>query len=208
MDFLTNLWLPILLSGVAVWFASALAWMAIGHHKRDRDPIPGGESGEREFMDVLRRMNLSAGTYGFPDFCRHDALPRAERMQAMKALYDTRPMGILRVWGEMNMGVNMLLTFAFYLVTSAVIASLAWAALAPLGPGAGSGAMLAAGGAEPSFGRVFQITATAGVLAYCFASFPNDLWFQNKRRAMVMNWIDGAVFGLITGAIFAWLWPR
>ena len=42
MDFLSPLWLPILLSGVGVWIASAIAWMAIGHHKKDRDAIPGG----------------------------------------------------------------------------------------------------------------------------------------------------------------------
>ena len=190
MDFLTHLWLPILVSGASVWIASALAWMAIGHHKKDRDPIPGGR--EQEFMDAITKLNIGPGNYGFPDFCQHDHLPRKERMEALNALYDKRPYGILRVWGEMNMGVNMLLTFLFYLFSSTVIAYLGWAAL-------GTGA---------SFAKVMQISGTAGVLAYCFASFPNDVWFQTKRRAIAMNWIDGIVFGLITGAIFAWLWPR
>lgn len=190
MDFLTRLWLPILLSGGCVWIASFLAWMVIGHHKKDRDAIPGGQ--EKEFMETVRRMNIAPGNYAFPDFCQHDHLPRKERMEAMKALYDVRPMGLLRVWGEVNMGVNMLLTFLFYLVTSTVIAYLAWAALP-----------------HPStFAKVFQITGTAGILAYCFASFPGDLWFQLKRRAMLMNVLDGIAFGLITGAIFAWMWPK
>lgn len=209
MDFLTHLWLPILLSGVGVWIASFIAWMAIGHHKKDRDAIPGGR--EQEFMDTLTRMGIGPGNYGFPDFCQHDALPRKERMEKMKALYDRRPMGVLRVWGEMNMGVNMAVTFMFYLFTSAVIGYLGWAAL-PHGsptatlPGVGTVTATALGGV--SFGKVFQVCGTAGILAYCFASVPNDIWFQLKRRAMVMNWIDGIVFGLLTGAIFAWLWPR
>jgi hypothetical protein len=205
MDFLTHLWLPILLSGLGVWFASALAWMAIGHHKKDRDAI----AGEQEFMDTIARMNIRPGNYGFPDFCQHDNLPRKERMEALKVLYDKHPQGLLRVWAPVNMGVNMLFTFLFYLVTSTVIAYLGWAAL-PHGspslglPGGGSGATT--GG--PTFWKVFQVLGTAGILAYCFASFPNDLWFQKKRRAMAMNWLDGIVFGLITGAIFAWFWPR
>ncbi|MCC6950066.1 MAG: hypothetical protein IT433_01330 [Phycisphaerales bacterium] len=47
MAFLTHLWLPLLLSGVFVWIASAVAWMAIGHHKQDRDAVPGGPEMER-----------------------------------------------------------------------------------------------------------------------------------------------------------------
>jgi hypothetical protein len=212
MDFLTHLWLPILLSGVGVWIASAVAWMAIGHHTKDRDAIPGG--GEQEFMDTITRMNIPPGNYGFPDFCQHHNLPPEERRKAMKALYDKHPQGLLRVWAPVNMGANMLFTFLFYLVTSTVIAYLGWAALghshgaasglAPTLPVAETGS--AAGNGV--FWKVFQITGTAGILAYCFASFPGDLWFQTKRRAMLMNWIDGVVFGLITGAIFAWLWPK
>ncbi|MFO0826865.1 MAG: hypothetical protein U0572_01850 [Phycisphaerales bacterium] len=200
MDFLTHLWLPILVSGVGVWFASAIAWMAIGHHKKDRDPI----ANEQEFMDVITRMNIRPGNYGFPDFCQHDHLPRAERMEALKILYDKHPQGTLRVWAPANMGVNMLLTFLFYLVTSTVIAYLGWAALPH-----GDAASVGAGGIDGAsrFWKVFQVLGTAGILAYCFATFPHDLWFQKKRRAMAMDWIDGIVFGLLTGAIFAWLWP-
>lgn len=188
MDFLTHLWLPIVLSGVAVWIASAVAWMAIGHHKKDRGALPN----EQEFMDTIARMNIRPGSYGFPDFCQHDSLPRKERMEALKALYDKHPQGLLCVWAPANMGANMLLTFLFYLVTSTAMAYVGWAALP----------------ADATFWKVFQVLGTVGILAYCFASFPNDLWFQNSRRAMLMNWIDGIVFGLITGAIFAWLWPQ
>lgn len=201
MDFLAHLWLPILLSGVGVWMASFVAWMAIGHHKKDRDAI----ANEQEFMDTITRMNIRPGNYGFPDFCQHDKLPRRERMEALKALYDKHPQGLLRVWAPTNMGANMLLTFVFYLVTSAVIGYLGWAALPHVSP---SAMVSDVGAGTPTFGKVFQVLGTAGVLAYCFASFPNDLWFQKKRRAMVMDCIDGVVFGLITAAIFGWFWPR
>ena len=64
------------------------------------------------------------------------------------------------------------------------------------------------GAGAATFGKVFQVMGTAGILAYCFASFPGDVWFQKKRRAMAMDLVDGIVFGLITGVIFAWQWPR
>jgi hypothetical protein len=188
MDFLTRLWLPILVSGIGVWIASFIAWMGIGHHKKDRDAI----ANEQEFMDTITRMNIRHGNYGFPDFCQHDKLPRKERMVALKALYNKHPQGLLRVWAPTNMGANMLFTFLFYLVTSLVIGYLGWAALPHPAP----------------FAKVFQVLGTAGILAYCFATFPGDLWFQKKRRAMVMDWIDGVAFGLITAAVFAWLWPK
>jgi hypothetical protein len=203
MDFLTHLWLPILVSGVAVWIASAIGWMVTGHHKKDRDAI----ANEQEFMDTITRMNIRPGNYGFPDFCQHDKLPRKERMEALKVLYDKHPQGLLRVWAPTNMGANMLLTFLFYLFTSAVIAYLGWAALphsAAALPVTGAGA----GECSSMFWKVFQVLGTAGILAYCFATFPGDLWFQKKRRAMVTDWIDGIVFGLITGAVFAWFWPK
>ncbi len=196
MDFLTHLWLPILVSSVGVWFISFAAWMIIGHHKKDRDAIPD----ERGFIDFIRRANIPPGDYGYPDFCQHDSLPRKERMTAMKALYDQHPQGLLRVWAPTNMGLAMGLTFAFYLVTSVVIAYLGWAALPHSAAAAGTdGSRL--------FWKVFQVLGTAGILAYCFGSFPNDLWFQKKRRAMAMNLVDGIAFGLATGLVFAWFWP-
>ena len=192
MDFLTQLWLPILVAGLVVWIASAVAWMAIGHHTKDRDPIPDGR--EQELMDAVTRLNIRPGSYGFPDFfqCKDKNIPAAERKQAMKELYNRHPQGLLRVWAPINMGRNMALTALFYLVTSAVIGYLAWAAL-PEGA---------------TFAKVFQVVGTAAILAYCFAGFPGDLWFQEKRRAMAMNLIDGVIFGLITAAIFAYFWPR
>lgn len=212
MDFLTHLWLPIVVSGVAVWIVSAIGWMAIGHHKRDRDAIPGGAAGEQDFMDTITRLNIRPGNYGFPDFCQADNLPPKEKRAAQKALYDKHPQGLLRVWGPTNMGANMLLTLVFYFVTSAFIAYLGWAALphhAAAAPAAATipGAETVAAGSS-MFWKVFQVLGVAGILAYCFAGFPNDLWFQKKRRAMAMDWLDGVIFGLVTGAIFAWLWPK
>ena len=53
---------------------------------------------------------------------------------------------------------------------------------------------------QESFGRIFRVLGTAGVLAYCFASFPNDIWFQKSPRAILMNFIDGVVLVRTVGS--------
>ena len=171
----------------AVWIASALAWMIVGHHKNDNPALPN----EQEVIDTIKGWNLPPGEYMFPDFRRCKGMTK-EQKQAMYENMQKSPMGILRVWGKISMGGNMLWTFVVCLVVSTLIAYLGWSAL----PHAGS-----------SFAHTFQVLGTAGILAYCFASFPGDIWFQRSRRAMTTNFIDGVVFGLIPGAVFAWLWP-
>jgi len=188
MDFLTHLWIPILASTAAVWFASALAWMLVGHHKDDWKALPN----EQEFIETMKRWNLPPGEYGYPDFRRCKGMSKEEKKAKYEEMQKS-PMGLLRVWGKINMVANMLWTLVVFLVVSVFIAYLGWAALPH---------------ARDSFQHVFQVLGTAGILAYCFASFPGDIWFQKPKRAMVTNFIDGVVFGLITGAMFAWLWPK
>ncbi len=52
--------------------------------------------------------------------------------------------------------------------------------------------------------RVFRFVGTAGILTYGTANILNGIWFGRK---MVADIIDGIAYGLITGAIFALLWP-
>ena len=118
--------------------------------------LPDPPAGEDAFMDDLLKRGIPPGNYGFPDFNQHDHLPRKERMEKLKALYDRRPYGTLRVWGEMNMGVNMLLTFFFYLFTSAVIGYLGWATLPH---GADTTAVLEIGGHKISADVVEKLSA-------------------------------------------------
>lgn len=199
MDFLTHLWLPILASAAAVWVASALAWMAIGHHKNDWKALPD----EQGFIDSLKRMGIPPGTYGFPEFRRCQGMSKQEKMALWEEMQKS-PMGLLRVWGPISMGKNMVLTFLVFLAVSVLVGYLGWVTL-------GHGATAAGGLAElprPDFAKVMQVTGTAGILAYCFASLPNDIWFQRSGREMLTSLIDGIAFGLITGAVFGWLWPK
>ena len=185
MELLIPLWLPILLSAVAVWIFSTIAWVALPHHKRDFIELPD----EDGFMDHVRRSGIKPGNYIFPDF-RGSAAMESEKVQ--KAL-EEGPVGHLSVWRTpLTMGSKLAATLVVYLVVSTLIAYLTRVAL----PGAAT------------FAQVFQVAATAGILAYCFSSIPNAIWFGSYGRTIVANLIDGIVYGLITGAIFGWRWPQ
>jgi hypothetical protein len=199
MDFLAHLWLPIVASAAAVWIASFLAWMLVGHHKKDWKEVPN----EQEFIETIKRMGVPPGSYGFPEFRQCEGLSKEEKKAKWEEMQKS-PMGLLRVWGPISMGKNLVLTLLVYLAVSVLVAYLGWNALPHGGQSVGG----LADQMRPGFAKVMQVLGTAGVLAYCFAGLPNDIWFQRSRREVITSLIDGVAFGLITGAVFGWLWPK
>jgi hypothetical protein len=176
-----TLWLPIVASGIALFFASWLAWMLLPHHKKEWQGLPN----EDAVMGALKNSGVAAGQYMFP----YAACSADWKSDAFKAKLQAGPNGNMVVWsGACNMGKNMLCTVLFFLVASFVIAYLA--------------AMVIAPGADRWF--VFRFVGTAGILTYGTANILNGIWFGRK---MVADIVDGIAYGLITGAIFAWLWP-
>ena len=185
MELLIPLWLPILLSAAAVWVVSTIVGMALPHHKQDWIGLPD----EDGFMDYIRKSGIETGNYLFPDFRSRVAL-KSEKVE--KALKEG-PVGHLSVWKTpVTMGDKMVATFIVHLVVSTLIAYLTRVAL----PG------------PAEFAKVFQIAATAGILAYSFSFIPNAVWFGAYKRTIIASFMDGIIFGLITGAIFAWRWPH
>jgi hypothetical protein len=181
---LASLWLPILVSGVALFFASFCAWMVLPHHKKDWIGLPN----EDAVMAQLKKDNLGGGQYCFP----YAATPDAMKSDAYKAKMQAGPRGTLTLWAAPpNMGVNMLCTVLFFVIANAVIAYLAGMVLPPTSdPG--------------DRWKIFRFVGTAGVLTYGTANILNGIWFGRK---MVADIVDGIAYGLITGAIFAMLWP-
>ncbi len=176
-----SLWLPILCSGLATHIASTLAWVVLPHHKPEWTKLPD----EDGLLDWLNSRSTPAGQYIFPFHLGEDGKPSAEQEQ--KARDGCR--GMLVLWPEPpNMGVNIGLTLAFFMVAAFTIGYLASLALAP----------------GASFMDVLQLVGTAGLLTHCAAKFPNVFWF---RRKVAMDLVDGVAYALITGVIFAVMWP-
>ena len=181
MEILTSLWLPIILTSVALFFASFLAWMVLPHHKGDFVKLPD----ESAFEDAVRGLHVPPGNYTFP-YCGSSAEMKSQAFQQRMA---EGPCGTMTIWdGAPNMGKNLLGTFLFFLGTAYCLAYLADLTLQP----------------GASFMEVFRVVGTAGILTYAAAGIPNAIWFKQK---MFGNLLDGIAYGLIAGLIFASFWP-
>jgi hypothetical protein len=178
MGFLA-LWLPILLTGIVLFFASFVAWTVLKHHESDFSKLPD----EDQFMSTVRGMNLPAGSYMFP-YMTHEQ----NKDPAMIERYTAGPRGKLVVWDTPNMGRNLAMTFVYFLVVAAITAYIAKAALPTEGVG---------------FGKAFQVTSAIGILVYGSSGLLNAVWFP---RRILMDVLDGIAYGVIMGLIFALLW--
>lgn len=181
-----ELWLPIVLSAAAVFILAFIAHMLVGHHKADFQKV----ANEDAFLESMRSSNLGAGQYMFP-CCDMKDMKDPEK----KKRYEAGPHGLIVLLpGVPNWPKNLVLTFIYYLVVGVCVAY---------------AAKLAFGGrpVEPAFMDAFRFTGAVAVFAYCLGSIPGTIWFGHSWRSQVMYLIDGVVYGVVTGLIFAWLWP-
>lgn len=181
---LTALWLPILVSAVLVWVASALIWTVLPIHKSDWK----GTSDEEALRNALKSQN--PGLY---------TVPFAKSRQAMKdpdfrRKFEEGPVGFLTLVGpgQMNMAKPMMLSFVYYLVVGILVAYVASRTLSP--------------GTE--YLSVFRITGTVAWLAYAAAVIPEAVWFGRPWGYTAKSVFDGLIYGLLTAGVFGWLWPE
>ena len=182
---LVDLWLAILISAVVLFVAGFVLNMVLPHHKSDFAQAPD----EKALLEQLRSSGVKRGQYFLPYCGDYKELKDPEK----KKVYDAGPHGLLRILpGPPPMGSNLVKTFIWYLVVAVFVAYLAQISLQ--------------GGA--GFLSVFRFTATAGVMAYCLGPLGEVIWFQPPPRVALNHFIDGAVYGLLTGVVFAFLWPE
>lgn len=183
MEFLTALWLPILLNAVALFFASFVAWTVLPHHFSDWKKLDK----EEEVMDAAKRMKIPPGNYMFPQ-----ASSKAEQAKPeYQELYKRGPRGVITIFEYPNMKHNLIKTFVFFLVTSTVIGYITHFACPP-------------GASGVDFMRVFRIAGTIGILTHASSGWLNSIWF---KRRVITDTVDGIAYGIIIGLIFAMLWP-
>jgi hypothetical protein len=185
MEFLTNLWLPILLSTVFVFIVSSFLHMVLPHHKKDHLKIPG----EENVLAALRAQEVPPGDYYFP---RAASLKDAYSPDMIEK-FKQGPVGFLTVVpsGPPNMTKPLILWFIFSLIISiftAYIANLG------LGPGA-------------EYRAVFRLTGTVAVLGYAVTYIPDSIWKGHSWGATFRHIVDGVIYGLVTAGTFGWLWP-
>lgn len=180
---LTSLWLPILLSAIAVFIASALIWTVVQWHSGDWRKLPDEEAARRALSGV------PPGDYMFP----HAASGKERQSPEWQQKFKEGPAAMLTVLphGSIAMGKTFVQWIAYCLVISTLVGYVAAASLPP--------------GTE--YLKVFQITGTTGFLAYGGGAAAGAIWFGHGWGRTVKDIVDGLVYGLLTAGFFGWLWP-
>lgn len=186
MSLLLQLWLPILLSAVFVFIASAIIWMVLPIHKHDYKN-PGNKEGP--LLDFLRTQAFEPGVYSVPWMQCENRKPTPESLEKMKR----GPWAMLVVMKSApKMGKLLALWFLHLLIVGIIIGYIL------------THGMLAFG--DPGM-KVFRVAGTIALLAHAGYAMPMCIWHGQPWSQLPGRLFDGIVYALITGGTFAWLWP-
>ena len=182
MEFLIDLWAPILVSAVLVWIASFLCHMVIPLHKGEWRQLPS----EEQTLQSLQ--GATAGNYMFPWGTMAD-MKNPEFVERQK----NGPNGTVIIWpGPVNMGRNLILTLLSYMLIGLFVAYIAWHALA--------------GKPGSEYLEVFRIAGASAFLGHALGLIPHAIWYRGMRIWTVL--VEGLIYALLTAGTFAWLFPR
>jgi hypothetical protein len=62
--------------------------------------------------------------------------------------------------------------------------------------------------AGTEFARVVYVASTVAFMTYVGGSIQNGIWMGKPWRSVSKDILDGLLYGIATGLVFAWLWPR
>ena len=183
---MSQLWIPILLSAVAVFFASSVIHMASPWHKSDYPKMKN----EDAVMDALRPLAIPPGDYFFP---RPDGMAEM-KSPAFTERVNRGPVILMTVMpnGVMGMGGTMVRWFIYLLVVSVFAA-----------------AQVASNGVHAHSARafVFHETTLVAFAAYGLALWQLNIWYRRSLTITIKSTVDALIYAAITGAIFAWCVP-
>lgn len=182
MEFLSELWQPIVLSAILVFVASSLIHMFLPIHRGEWHKLPN----EEEVRNVLK--GTPPGQYMIP-FGTMEEMKDPAFLEKMKE----GPNGTIVLWaGPLQMGKKLLQTFLFYLVVGVFVAYIGWFSL-PEGP---------------EYLKVFQICGAAAFMGHGLGWIPQMIWFGGSSRSFWTFLFDAVVYTGLTAGTFGWLWPR
>lgn len=180
---LLSLWLPIVLSAVAVFILSSLVWMVLPWHRQDFQALPN----EAAARTALR--GTPPGLYLVPHCAERSQMQTPEHLKKL----EEGPVGVLTMMpsGNPSMSRNLVQWFVWTLVVSVTVAYVVSRSI-PGGVG---------------FTLVFQVGSTVAWMGYSWAQVHEGIWFGRPWSHVAKQVLDGLLYALATGATFGWLYP-
>ncbi len=176
-----SLWLPILLSAVLVWVASALIWTVLPWHKSDFRKLPDEEAARAAINGA------EPGKYMLP-YCVDQNEYKKEEVQQK---FIDGPQAYLTVIpnGLPNMAPKLLQIFLFYILIGVLAAYFVSRTIEM----------------DSSYLEVFRIAGTTAFIAHGVAFFQDSIWFGRPWSLTAKTLFDALIYGLLTGGVFGWL---
>ena len=183
MQFLAELWLPILVSATLVFVLSALFHTVVPFHTREWS----GLKGEEAVLDALRASAPAPGLYTFPF-----TTPEGMKDPGWKARWERGPVGFLTIMrpGSFSMGKFLAQSFVYNIVVAIFVAYVASHTIPA--------------GAE--YLAVFRVTGTVTFMAYALGQLPDSIWFARPWKSYGLIVFDAIVYALVTAGVFGWQW--
>ncbi len=189
----TQLILPSVCAGGAVFIVSALIWMLVGWHNQDIKILPD----EDGFVEALGQHTLKPGFYMWPN-----CADRAEHGgEAFKAKWKAGPWGTINILkGQPNFRRNLIGTLIVHLLVAFGVAMSIGLVLG--GAQSGGGVLMAC-----SLCQVFIPAFILGVAVYCLGGLGNDLFLGKQARFIGTSMLDGLIYAGVQAWVLWWLWP-
>lgn len=184
---LEQLWLPIVAAAVFVFVASSIIHMVIKWHASDYRKL----ANEDAVREVVRAGNPPPGQYVIP-YC---ADPKEMKSPEMQKKYAEGPLGflMLRPNGAVAMGPMLGMWFALNAFVALVAAYItAHAIVVP----------------NPSGLSIARYAGSVTFMAYGVGSLSGGIWMAKPWSSVTKELLDAAIYAAVSGAAFAWLWPR
>jgi len=180
-----SLWLPVVVSAVAVWIASAVLHMALRYHKADYRELPN----EDAVGEAMRKGGAAPGLYMIP-YCPD---PSQMKDPAVIKKYTDGPVALVAVMenGTPKLGKHLVLWFAFCILVSFVSAYIARHTLSY--------------GADGM--TVLRITGAVAFACHGIGYLIDPIWKAAPWSNTLRNLFDAAVYSILTAVSFMLLWP-
>ena len=178
---IVDLWLPILVSTVVVFVASAVIWMVFKWHNTDYKKA----ADEERVREAL--SGAEAGFYVLP-YCLD---PAEFKDPAVQQKFKDGPLGYITIVpsGLPQMGPKLISMFVYFLVVGMLCAYFVSRTVAP----------------DADYLAVFRVAGTVAFVANGIALIPESIWFGRPWPMTAKNLLDALIYGLLTGGVFGWL---